>query len=614
MPIRGRQTAWGVLAAAACAGAAWGQAPEGAAAAPSPPAERGGLVLTGQLDFARLLDLCSQRLKVNIEYDPAVLKQQVVTLRAGNGGLSDAELWTSTNQLLAQRGFTTVRHPGPAGQSTLTVVKLDEAARLARLEPVVDPAEAKPPTAATGGAGSVIAGFRSATFKLRHLSAKDAAEAIRPVLSRQASGQGAAAAPANVTSLGPGLMVVSDLSPRIDEVLAVLASQDTPDNATVVDEVPARNMSASQLATLVAQVVAKRDAVAGEKLPGEVLPAANATSLLVIAPRRVQGQWKSLITRLDQREPAETQTYSPRLFAVREVAALVQQVVGSAGTAGAVGSGDDRVRVLVEEPTGTLLVTATPTQHGRIAELMARLDNVPGEARRPLRTFTIRNRPVAELLTVLQKMIDAGALEAAGSDAAATQTTGPFNTPTGMSPAQLPGGATPLTATPSAPAISPPSAGRPLALGASAGGRGTLSAGTSSRSALPITLTADEATSTIIAVGDGRLLQQLEQLIKTLDVRQSQVMLEVILVSLSEGDALNLGVELEKLQINGSTLIRLSSLFGLSNPVTIGGQAARQAIEGDGFTGAVIDPGDFSVMIRAGAADSGTRDADVAAN
>ncbi|MCH8316776.1 MAG: hypothetical protein IIA64_12465, partial [Planctomycetes bacterium] len=116
-----------------------------------------------------------------------------------------------------------------------------------------------------------------------------------------------------------------------------------------------------------------------------------------------------------------------------------------------------------------------------------------------------------------------------------------------------------------------------------------------------LVLTSDEGTNSIIAIGDARRLDQLEQLIAELDVRQPQVMIEVLIVSLTDGQTLDLGVELEKLQINGSTFIALSSLFGLG---AAGIPSAIDAMTssgggGLGFSGAVISPGDFRVLVRA---------------
>lgn len=113
-------------------------------------------------------------------------------------------------------------------------------------------------------------------------------------------------------------------------------------------------------------------------------------------------------------------------------------------------------------------------------------------------------------------------------------------------------------------------------------------------------ITADEATSTIIAIGEPRLLAQLESLIQSLDVRQPQVMLEVLLVSLSDTQSLALGTELEKIEVRGDTAIRLSSLFGLSasdSGSALGG--TRTAADRPGFTGLVLNPGEFAVVVRA---------------
>ncbi len=81
----------------------------------------------GQVELARLVDLASQRLSLNIEYDAAVLRGSA-TLRL-DAGLSDDELWTLTNRVLASRGFTTVRAPGEAAYS---VVRLADAAAAAQ--------------------------------------------------------------------------------------------------------------------------------------------------------------------------------------------------------------------------------------------------------------------------------------------------------------------------------------------------------------------------------------------------------------------------------------------------------------------------------------------------
>jgi len=73
-------------------------------------------------------------------------------------------------------------------------------------------------------------------------------------------------------------------------------------------------------------------------------------------------------------------------------------------------------------------------------------------------------------------------------------------------------------------------------------------------------------------------------------------MLEVLILSLSESQTLDLGVELEQLQVSGDVRTRLSSLFGLG---TRGPGGDRTAGDGAGFTGVVLSPGDFSIVLRA---------------
>lgn len=556
------------------------------------------LQLSGSIELSRLIDLCATRLKISVDYDPALLKQPV-TWRTPAGS-SDLQVWEATNRLLAQRGLTTVKQ---IGAESFSVVKIEEAPRLVLsepqasaasllaelndLQPNAEPNQPNQRANAQPAKQRVRAGFRSVTIRLEHVSTRDALETVKPTLRAAAAGGGGGQA----TIVGPGVVAITDVTPRVDEAIVLLAAFDKPENATVVEEVALRYVGPAQAVTLVQQLITKRDAVAGEKLTGEVLAGATGSTLTVIAPRRVFSQWEALIRQVDRREPVESMTYTPRYFGVKEVAALIQQIAGGGASAGV--PADDRFKVIVEEPTGSLLVTATATQHTKISELLQRLDSVPGEARRPVRTFVVRNRPVNELITVLDKMIGSGVLEGSLDDAGKGSGSGGSQTggvnagggltpaaPSGVSPAALPTGANPTSVIMTTPAAT----GSPLLPGP---GGVSVQQRSGGRGGVPLSMTADEATSTIIAVGDARLMDQLGQLIKKLDVRQPQVMLEVMLVTLSESDSLQLGVQLEKLNLDGSISSRLTTLFGLATAAS------------SGVSGAVLSPGDFSIVARA---------------
>ena len=538
--------------------------------------------VAGQMDLSRLVDLCADRIHERLDYDPTLVRGSV-TLRVGSA-LNSTELWQLTNLLLAQRGLTTVRVPGV---HSISVVKIADAAALAGVEPpgpggsTPELPDVQPTARPLPDRGPTLSpGFSTIVVAARFRPAKELAESIRPLLAKPSGA---------ITVLGDSrLLLISDLTPRLDEISRLLDLIDTPSAKVVIEEISLRNVLPSVVATSVTQMATKRDQLAGEKLGGEVLASPNGSGVVVVAPEATLPGWRELISRFDQREAVERRTYSPKRFAAKEVARLIEQAVaGVPVPGGSAPQADDRWRLVVDELTGSLIITATASQHVQIEELVSRLDSAE-QAAAPMRSYVIRNRPVQEVLDTLSKLIDAGALDSAASDqsraavtAGADQQRLRATTGVGSSPL-LPQGGSPSTA-----GSSGTSSGSPT--------NPPQSRGTAQSSGSPLRLTADEATNTLIAVGEPRLLSQVEALLAMIDVRQPQVMLDVTLVSLTDSEALSLGVELERLATIGDARLRLSSLFGLS----VGPAATRAVGDAAGFTGAVLSPGEFSVVVKA---------------
>lgn len=513
----------------------------------------------GQVELARLVDLAAQRLGVNLQYDAASLKGEV-TLRLA-APLSDRELWLLVNRTLAERGLTTVRG---TGAGAFSIVKLADAAGLAPIDPAQSPQGLGLPT-----------GYKTVVVRAHHRSAKELLDAAAKVLSR----------PAGLAQpIGDGgMLLISDLSPRVDQALELLRLVDVPVTGPLVKEIKVRQLSAPALAALVAQVAAKRELVSGTKLPGEVLAAPGGGSVLLICPPEHEAQWTGLITSLDQREEVATRSYNPRTFALKEVAALVEATAKEVPGL----PPDDRWRLVQDELTGTLIITATPSQHESIAALMERLNSTPSAVARPVRSFILRNRSVEEIQPLLEGLLSAGIIGAGQAQDPGAQ---PYTPVPGTTPWPPPPGAdrpaTPSGPTPAFP-LAPDNRSAPLP---------PASQPPSSQHTAPVTFTVDKGTNTLIAMGEPRLLAQIEELLRTLDVRQPQVMLEVLILSLTESQTLDLGVEIEQLVVSGDVRIRLASLFGLGSR---GAGGDRTAGDGSGFTGVVLSPGDFSVIIRA---------------
>ncbi len=524
--------------------------------APDPARRAEGTTLAGQVDLPRLVDLAAERLRLNIEYDGAALKAGgSVTLRL-EAGLSDEELWSLVNRVLATRGFTTVR---TEGRSAFAVVKLADAPGLARSE--------------RQEAGEPPAGFKVAAVRLAYRPVKEIVDAIPKVLSKPGG---------TIMAVGDGgLVMVSDLSPRVDQVLDLIKLLDVPTTPSTVMEIPVRSITAPALATLAVQVSAKREQVSGEKIPGDLLPSPNGSSVLLICPPGRQAYWESLVASLDKREPAQTVSYAPRTFALAEVAKLIEQTIKEPPGIPA----DDRWRLVTDELTGTLIVTATPSQHEQIRGLIDRLNLSPTSVQKPVRRFIIKNRPVKDVQAVLEQLLCAGAL-APDSLPNADAKTGAQEG--GLAPWPPP------TAQPQTGSAVQTPAPRPGATAAASHLPGAASVNHAAERV--VTFTADEGTNSLMAMAEPRVLGQIDSLLVGLDVRQPQVMLEVLIVSLSDSQTLNLGVELEKQISTGDVVGRLASLFGLG---TRGPNGDRTVGDGNGFTGLVLSPGDFSVVLRA---------------
>ena len=248
------------------------------------------------------------------------------------------------------------------------------------------------------------AGFASLVIAPARRTAKELAEAIRPLLTK---GVGTA------TPLGDSrLLLISDFSPRLNEVQGLLARLEAPVSPMLVEEIAIANVSPTALAATVMQVALKRDAMAGERLPGEVIVSPSGAGVVLIAPEAQAAAWRELIARFDQRETIEMRNYAPRVFPARDVARLVEEV----GKGPPSVKPDDRWRLVVDDLTGTLMVSATPSQHAQVAALMERLDAAQGGPL-PMRSFPIRNRPVGEMISTLSRLIEAGVLESSGAEA-----------------------------------------------------------------------------------------------------------------------------------------------------------------------------------------------------
>jgi type II secretory pathway component GspD/PulD (secretin) len=525
-----------------------GKAPAQRAPAEPPTAQEAPKVeiriFSPEEDLADLLDVCAAMLGTAIEFNRAEVSGPI-GLRLPSPATRES-LWGLANRALATRGFTTIQLPG---SPSLTVVKLSEAAGLARLEGM-------------SLAGSK-AGFVKCLVELSHERTEGVSEGAKLLLSKA----GTIAAFKDSRSV-----LIADLRPNVEQALRVAARLDGDFAEMDVTEIPLEHATPVDLVALIERIMTTRKAVFGEKPAGTVIAHPEGRSALVIAPAIEMDVWRDLVERFDRVEPTRTQNYFPRRFGVRETASLVEQMVPA-------GSDKQGWRIVTDELTGALVVTATAAQHQAIQELFDRLESTAQGPRRPIRSFPIRNRGVEELRDLLQAMLDKGALE--GLPDVQTVPTGEVidrvpveaSAPTPATPPQQVQGPTgPI------PALYKPKSLATKGLGDE------------------VILTADKATNRLVAMGNARVLEQLGALIEELDVRHPQVLVEALVVTLTDDQTRSLGVELQKIGVDGD--VRLASLFGLGSPDP-GSIATLPPPGGIGASGVVLDPGSYSAAIRA---------------
>ncbi len=474
------------------------------------------LRLSGRIEVARLVDLAAEQTGVRVEYDPDAIRG-VVTLR-DQTGLDPSELWALKAEMLAARGWTTIRRPS----GVFAVVRLQEAD--AASLPV------------DGFLDGPTPGFVSIVREARH---RDAAFLVA------AAGETANKQSGSIKRLGDsGLIVLSGLAERVAVVERLLDRLDRPGEEPRAEVVGLRHVGQAEIVAALEELRAKRAMIGAPGVRGDLIALADGRSVLLVAPEADAPALLAMVEALDRPRGVAARRYTPKYFSLNDVARLIGEVIVPDERGG------PELRVVIDDLTGSLIVTGTDAHHAAIRELLEALDATPEEARRATRSYPIRERSAAELVGVLAGLLDADVSPAGGSTA----------------PAQA-GDA---------------DAGAPAA-----------EAGRARRNAF---ITHDEHTNVVIAVGEPQALDRIGALIRELDVRQPQVQIEVLIISLSESDTLDLGVEIAGLINSGSVRARLSSLFGLSS----GGSTASPSVgDATGFTGVVLSPGEFSVVVRA---------------
>lgn len=554
---------------------------------PDPNQNRVSLPPVVEMD--NLTDLVSQSLGISVQFGEGKLAGVVrVSLAAPVGG---QELWSVYHQILNNAGLTTVLSTLPP---VYQVVPLAEAVQQGRAFAAEDLAKLR-----------YQPGYQVTLYSLKHISA----EASLKILSTILTGPGI-----QLRSMGGDgrQLMISAPTMKQQEARELIRALDQPGREPVVRLVkPERTTPVALQASATAAWTAL-GRIEDNPRQVEILIAPDGVRMLLVASGGDVDRLEKVVRDLDESEPVVIKTYRPQFFSLDEVANLIIQSIGettagpstSMPAAPTQSANQQNFQVIRDRLTGSLLVKATNAQHERILALVKTLDSAPPSSRRQTRSVQVKHRRADEISRLVLAMIspDPASGNQSSTGVAGTTPASSSAQPTVSSGQnQMSGG--PLGAG----GMNGYGAGQ-LPLGGMQGGMlgaptlptaptmGQVTIGKTGDGSLLIT--ADPVTNRLIILGEPRIIDQVEQLVRQLDEYQPQVSLEFILVGLTDDQTQDLGVELVRQFSHDGTSATVSSLFGLSQAV--GGDATNRAIgNAAGLGTVVLKPGDFAAVLRA---------------
>lgn len=506
--------------------------------------------LPPRLDLAKFTDLMGDLLQVSITYQPGRLQGQ--THLALRGQYPGPELWQLYNQVLAANGFTTVIAGEPP---VYQVVPLAEAEGLSRLQaPAALAALRLPP------------GYVALVIDLQHLAAEQAVQILAPLAGGQQ---------AQLKAMGRNgeQLILSGLRERVTEVQGLLARLDIPALRPVYQEFAPQAASPSRLQAALTAAWAAAGRVRGKQGTLELQLTPDGRRLLIITSADMVAEVVTLAQQLDQADPVQTRSYRTGEFAIDEVASLLEQLFPrEEGVQG-------EVRIVRDQLSDSLIITASEAQHARIAALMKELEQAPEANRRHMRSFPIKHRKAVDLQKLVEELLATGLTADEGGGATADV----------QAPAPEP-----------EPAVGPAADGQAAAAPAPA----TPQARPGPVTGPDLQLSVDDATNTLIGIGSSKALERVAGLLEKLDKRLPQVELEIIIVKLSDIERHVLGIKMAAVFRDDDVRTGFASLL---NPKDLASTGAEAILPASGA--AILNPGEFAGFLEA--AESVTDDTSV---
>lgn len=420
-------------------------------------------------------------------------------------------------------------------------------------------------------------------FKLKHVEPKQVEQVVKPYLTQPGG---------NLQVIeAQRLLIVTDYTARVARIGKVLDLLDKPAREVEVRFYEIKHIDAAEATAELTRILqatrrAEQGGAVGQQageLALEIVQQNRTNRLVMIGEPGRLDQAMALIKSIDVDLGLVTRLYRFNSVSPGKVDALVQNLIDP-------GAKKRLYRSSADEQNGLLVVTTTPGIHEKVASVQGDLDREIEAAQPVLRYYKLKNAKASEVLATIQQLggetvllTNPQGVPGRGAEQTDERETGLArdnlyeNPLSGQLDPKLPEGER---------------AARPAT-----GGLRSVAAFSTSVQTEDATLVPDINTNTIIVLAEGARQTFYEDLIKQLDKRRPQVMIEVTLVALNTSDGASVGVEISRAgdADNDPRVLSFSS-FGLSDSID---PADLLAVSGVGFNGVILSEDIANVVVRA---------------
>lgn len=516
------------------------------------------------LELKTLVDYVGKRLNINFLYDENLAGKRI-TLKTPKQIPVDS-LMGLMESALRMKGLAVY----PQADGTL---RIEMAKQLTQgsTSPTTLPAgsEARP--------GIAVTRF----FELKNTSPQRLDEIIKPFLSTPS---------ASTTQLVEHkTLIVTDYAENMKRLQELVDLMDRPTRNVQARPVPLKHIDASSASQKVNQLLSSKAKSRNATPETTAIADEQGNQVLLIGPADEIADAVDMISTLDVGPELKTKTYSFSVATAERVDKLMRDLLGEQ-------SAKRIYKSAIEHDSNIMIVTSTPEVLEQIDAMGKLMDKPVADAQSPIRFYRLENAKATELVSTLQYIEGNRTSTANNANTDANDSRNPQKSDNTPDKADI---KTPASADRFAKGPSPSQINDNSRLFGSTAKPTSLQEISSTGETR---IVADEPSNTIIIVAKPAIQAVYEKLIKQLDVRRPQVLVEATIVALDTTDDFSLGVELSTTAGAGSVKNINFSSFGLSTPNPDTGKLALRP--GTGFNGVLLSSDVAEVVIRALQSDS----------